>query len=251
MAVTCSFSGRTGNIFFNIAMMVAYAKKHNMEYYIPEVAMATANKKPTITIPSTCKNLIDPESFRELIDEDGRTYFMDIPAIENVIFKGYFQSFKYFDWCRDYVLKLFNFPLFRVDLTSIHVRRGDCVGSESFPLAPIEYYQNAISKMMKLGFDSFIVFSDDIEWCRTVFLSERFDGALFFFSEGNDEVDDFFTMLNCTNNITARSTFSLTAAWANRNENKIVLVPSDEKILWWKGQNKDLIPEYFKKVDFL
>ena len=55
-------------------------------------------------------------------------------------------------------------------------------------------------------------------------------------------------MSGCEHKITARSTFSLTAAWLNQNPDKIVLVPQERT--WWRGQNKDLIPDYFTQIHF-
>ena len=95
----------------------------------------------------------------------------------------------------------------------------------------------------------FLIFSDDIEYCKTEFIDSNYPNAIFEFSEGNTEMEDYIFMQNCEHNITARSTFSLTASWLNQNPNKIVLVPTT-KHRYWNSQNKDLIPNYFTQIDF-
>jgi len=253
MSVTCYLSGRYGNIVFHLAQMIAYAKKHDLQYYIPTEALAynhfrDGNIVSPIQLKSTGEEPIDPVEYYEPNQSSGHPSYHEIPKMDNVKFFGYWQSFKYFDWCRDYILDTFNFPYkIKKGVVSISVRRGDCIGVSAFPIAPAEYYQNAIKYMQERGYNNFLVHSDDQEWCKCEFIAENYNGAIFDFSEGT-EADDFVSISSCEHNITARSTFSLTAAWFNRNSDKIVLVPQKEK--WWKGQNLDLIPDYFTQIKF-
>lgn len=69
--------------------------------------------------------------------------------------------------------------------------------------------------------EKFLVFSDDIEWCKQ---SPIFTGCEF--SEGKSEVDDLNAMANCKHNIIANSSFSWWAAWLNPNPNKKVIAPA-------------------------
>lgn len=252
MAITCYLSGRWGNIVFALANMFAYAKKHGLKYYVPDTAMAynhfrNGDIRTPIVLKSTGEKPINPPQYNEPY-KDGHPYYHEIPPMDNIELEGYYQSFKYFDWCRDYILETFDFPyMMNEGVISISVRRGDCIGVAAFPIAPSEYYHNAIEYMQEKGYSGFKVHSDDQEWCRQEFTSANYPNAFFEFSEG-DEVDDFISISWCEHNITARSTFSLTAAWFNRNPNKIVLVPQEEK--WWKGQNLDLIPDYFTQIKF-
>ena len=248
MSATCNLSGRLGNIFFNIAMLVAYCKKHGLDYYIPTEANAYSHKKNTLVIPSTGANPINPSNYTEPNMSNGIPYFHEVPKMDNVIMEGYFQSFLYFDWCRDYILDTLNIPYeMEEDMVSISVRRGDCVGSTAFPPAPRQYYHAAVEYVQGFGYNNFRLYSDDIEWCKREFTTENYPNAIFEFSEGT-EWGDYISMSSCAHNITARSTFSLTAAWLNRNPNKIVCVP--QKDWWWRGQNQDLIPEYFTQINF-
>lgn len=255
MAITCYLSGRFGNIIFELAHMIAYAKKYDLKYYVPTEANAyrgfRGNNRMPFIIPSTGAEPVNPVIYREPDMVNGTPTYHEIPKMDNILFDGYFQSFKYFDWCRDYILQTFGFPHeLEKGVTSISVRRGDCIGVPAFPIAPKCYYQNAVNYMLERKFSEFKVFSDDMEWCKKNFNDENFsEDALFEFYEGHSEMENYLGLCNCENNITARSTFSLTAAWFNRNPTKTVLVPTD-KFQWWRTQNKDLIPDYFTKIDF-
>ncbi len=256
MSVSCYFSGRWGNCVYNVAMLVAYAKKHNLKYYIPQEARAYNKfRNGDIRIPfpvkSTGEKPIHHRVYQEINRSKGNPFYYEIPKMDNTVFDGYFQSFRYFDWCREDVLKALNFPYeMQGGITSISVRRGDCVNSPNFPIAPKCYYQNAVKYMQERGFNKFLIHSDDMQWCRDNFRSEDFNNAEFEFSETTNERDSFLSLHNCANNITARSTFSLTAAWLNQNPNKIVCVPTT-KFQWWRGQNIDLLTgTNFIQIDF-
>jgi len=255
MGVTCYLSGRFGNIIFALANMFAYAKKHGLDYYVPDTAMAynhfrDGDIRTPIDIKSTGDKPINPIEYNEPY-YNGCSYYHNIPKMDNVNLEGYYQSFKYFDWCRDYILDTFNFPYeMEKGVTSISVRRGDCLEApDKFPIAPLHYYQNAVRYMQERGFNKFKIHSDDLEWCKLHFTKENFGDAEIEFYDGN-EMESYLSLCNCENNITARSTFSLTAAWFNRNLDKIVLVPTI-KHLWWGGMNKDLLTDTnFIEIDF-
>lgn len=255
MAITCYNSGRAGNIVFHQAMLLAYAKKYNLEYVIPKNADAYLvhekhNRNPFGYIQSTGVIKYPITRFTEANIHTQPSY-QEIPKMDNIIFDGYYQSFKYFDWCRDYILKKFNLPQNSIPYTSINTRRGDCINSPNFPIAPLEYYQNAVKYMQDKGFNRFLLFGDDQKWNKVHFNSKNFPKAEFEFFENKTEMENYHAISNCLNNITARSTFSLTAAWMNQNSNKIVLVPSTKKYLWWRGQNKDLLTDTgFIEIEF-
>lgn len=255
MAATCYLSGRWGNIIFHLAHLIAYAKKHDLPYYIPDQAVAynhfrNGDVRLPFLIPSTGEKPINPTVYKEPNMAQGVPSYHTIPKMDNVLFDGYFQSFLYFDWCRDHILKTFDFPYqMETGVVSISVRRGDCVGVAAFPIAPTEYYQNAIKYMQDKGYNVFRVHSDDQEYCKKEFTAENYNGAVFQFTSGNER-EDFISISSCEHNITARSTFSLTAAWFNQNKNKIVCVPTTRH-LWWNSQNADLLTgTNFIQIDF-
>ncbi len=88
--------------------------------------------------------------------------------------------------------------------TAVHVRRGDYVrNQELFPCLPLDYYVEAMS----LTHAPYLVFSDDIGWCR-----ENLPGQCLFV-EHNRDFEDLFLMTVCDEHITANSTFSWWGAW--------------------------------------
>lgn len=255
MSITCYYSGRFGNCVLSAAMMIAYAKKHNLQYFVPVIAEAYRHfRDGDVSVPFVIKSTgpepINPRIYTEPNCSDGIPRYHEIPKMDNVKLIGYFQSFRYFDEYRDHILKTFGFPYKKEKgVTSISVRRGDCLLSENFPIAPKIYYQNAVKFMQERGFNKFKIHSDDIEWCKANFTKERFPDAEIYFYEGHSEMENFLSLSGCENNITARSTFSLTAAWFNRNPSKIVCVPTTRHP-WWRTQNADLVPPYFHQIDF-
>ncbi len=137
----------------------------------------------------------------------------------------YFQDIKWFEKHADIVKQFFSNGIGKRDEVSIHVRRGDYLDFEHIykNLAKTDYYQRAIAEFP--DDTKFIVFSDDIEWCKSY---PPFQGERFSFSEGRNEVDDLNMMASCHHNILANSTFSWWGAYLNKHEDKIVICPKQE-----------------------
>ena len=176
--------------------------------------------------------------------------------------EGYFQSEKYFEHCSNAIREEFrvkkvfqsdakqNMVLYRNDnntFVSIHVRRkGQRKGElweEIHGIPSKTYYQNAMKYMMG-KFDNlrFLVFSDDIEWCKN-----NISHPNLCFVEGNSAIIDFTMMSMCDHNIIGNSSFSWWSAWLNDNQKKIVISPKN----WFKKEyekkkniiTSDLIPK--------
>lgn len=241
MSVTCSFNGRLGNILFNMAMVIAYCKKHNLQYHFPTYAWACIDAKVPIQVENTGSAPINPTIYTEPSIQ-GNPYYVDIPAMDNVEFRGYYQSFKYFEEYRQEVLQGINLPIIlEPGIVGVHVRLGDCIPQpEGFPIAPKEYYDKAIRYMINKGYKAFRIYSDTPQMARELYLS-TFPECTFEYREGYTDVQDFLSLAGCEHIITARSTFSLMASWFNPNPDKIILCPSIEQHYWWLGQNKDML----------
>lgn len=235
MTATTDLLGRTGNIFYQLAHLIAYSLKHNITYHIPAVAPNQPDKKNPFKVKSTGTLPAKTDIYRE----PSPAQYHNIPLLKNVRFHGYWQSFKYLDSYRNEILKAFNLPYKRIDAVAIHVRRGDFLKISNFSVVPLDYYEKAIDYFIDLGHRRFIVFSDDIAWCKRAFIGAEF-------SEGLTDYEDFIKMSCCAHQICANSSFSFAAAWINRNPDKIVLCP-DEIDCWY---NKDFIPDYFKIVEY-
>jgi hypothetical protein len=146
----------------------------------------------------------------------------------NVSLIGFFQSYKYFEGQDEEIKKVFALPHIEgyEDYVSIHVRRGDYVQhSGSFPPIDAEYLKKAILQLrINIGAEKFIVFSDDIEWCKQTLINH--ESEVFLFSEGRTEIQDLALMASCGHHIIANSTFSWWGAYLGHNPNKIVITPS-------------------------
>src|SRR5438045_7960157 len=101
---------------------------------------------------------------------------------------------------------------------SIHVRRGDYIGNTDYggkafhiDLTETGYYEKAIAAFPD---DSFLVFSDETEWCK----QKWGEDARFHIVEGQSEIEDLNMMASCKANIIANSSYSWWAAWLNPNQ---------------------------------
>ena len=89
--------------------------------------------------------------------------------------------------------------------------------------------------------DNFLIFSDDIVWCKNNFVGDKF-----IFIEGEEDYIDLWLMSLCNHNIIANSSFSWWGAWLNKNNNKTVIAPKN-----WFGPNKKLDPTDLYCKDWL
>lgn len=186
---------------------------------------------------------------------------------------GYFQSEKYFEHCKETVLKLFEFsdqvknfmnPFLsglssqadkycgkQAKIVSLHLRYGDYCGNPYyFDLHSSDYYESAISLFLKANKATvFFVFSDNKEKAklRIEQLEKVFKGTLFhhIYSEKEDaEIYELYMMSMADHNITANSSFSLWGSILNQNKEKTVICPSK----WFDNgglvnSTKDLYPK--------
>lgn len=138
----------------------------------------------------------------------------------------YYQDPKWFEGYENEIKSIFmsDGGIGYDERVSIHIRRGKNPSNPSEPaysenpfyvnLAETDYYQRAMSLFPN---KKFLIFSDDIEWCKTKFPFADF-------SEG-DEITDFKKMASCQHNIIANSTFSWWAAYLNPNPHKKIIYP--------------------------
>lgn len=154
---------------------------------------------------------------------------------------SYVQGISYWKRHENEIKKIFSEGIGYDDRVSIHVRRGDYVDSNfHFDLTKTEYYDEAMGFFPKSTETKFLVFSDDIEWCKQQWQFEGCD-----FSEGKSEVEDLNLMASCKSNIIANSTFSWWAAWLNPNADKKVICPKK----WFvDGKERIELPEEWIKI---
>lgn len=151
----------------------------------------------------------------------------------------YFQDPYYFKEHEHAVRALFSADIPKpCDYVAIHVRRGDYVGNPFYvDLMDTDYYNDAMKLFHK---EKFMVFSDDIEWCKQ---QEIFEDCVF--SELG-EVEDMNKMASCKAHIIANSSFSWWGAWLcpNYPDNKVI-APE----MWYTDNvQRTLLPIHWKRI---
>jgi len=235
--VICNLFGRAGNQYWQVAATIAYALRHNTEYSIPFHGL-NFGQKTNYKFPNQTGKKV---SYTYTQPTHGYT---EIPYFENVRLNGHFQSEKYFEDYRDEVRMALGFPKATIDKCAIHVRRGDYVGQENrFPVLPIKYYNEAITDLFFIGCSEFVIFSDDIKWCKRNFTFYNCE----FHKTGND-IEDLKHMAEYKYMIIANSSYSLFSSLINDKE--CVIAPKHTS--WFgkdiKLETKDLLPERFIQI---
>jgi len=116
---------------------------------------------------------------------------------------------------------------------SIHVRRSDYLQISNGCVAlSAKYYRSAIAAMsQRISEPLWVVFSDDIPWCRAEFAF--LDNAVFVEGNGDQPWEDLRLMMACRHHIIANSSFSWCGAVLGRDPKGITLYPDP----WFPGAN--------------
>lgn len=193
---------------------------------------------------------------------DNNMYNNNILNIQSPVMIGDWQSEKWFESCKDEVLKAFSFKnvnnknsaevhqLQQCESVSLHIRRGDYMGNKLYNnCATIEYYINAINFIKELYPNcKFWIFSNDIAWCKSNMVNYIGTKITFVdWNKGADSFLDMYLMSQCKHNIIANSSFSWWGAYLNQSPGKVVIAPKK----WMnvpKEQYKDIVPESWIKI---
>lgn len=225
--VTFKPMGRLGNFFFEAATAYAYALKHGLSFsppsttndtkwnpiYLEHLTLIGGVTEPTVTIKEKTYFKYEELEFKEEW-KYGQVIELD----------GYFQNPKYFKEYEDEILTAFNImENYYPEAVSIHIRRGDYLihTDKHIPFSD-QYMIDAMDIFKKQGLNQFMVFSDDIPWCRSYFSDIKFNWAQINFSEGTTELQDLKEMSAYKGHINSSSTFSWWGAWAGANHATVV-----------------------------
>jgi hypothetical protein len=161
----------------------------------------------------------------------------------SVVLDGYWQSYRYFEHIAEEVRRVFRLPpasshagrrlladCADPNCVAIHVRRGDYASNPKltriFGVLSDDYYRAAAAEIRRRVGSRlrYLVFSDDIEWCkRNATLATLGDVA---FVEGTAaDTEDLLLLSSCTNHIIANSSFGWWGAWLAADPDKIVVAP--------------------------
>lgn len=177
------------------------------------------------------------------------------------LYKGYFQSEKYFQDIRPQIVADFSLreemnlrnrqmleKIKNVNAISLHVRRGDYLKNINLGvhgLCDLDYYAKAIAYLAaKIENPHFYLFSDDIQW---VVENLKLDYPYTVVDINGSETAycDIELMKNCQHNIVANSSFSWWGAWLNENPQKIVIAPQRWTV---EDVKNDIVPESWVRL---
>lgn len=223
--------GRLGNQLFQIAATIGVAVEHNDRVQFPRWAY-----EGQFPIEGCFSDLVVYGS----VYEEQQYHYVPIPYAPSLDLRGFFQSERYFAHCAPLIRSAFKVDLSATDACFIHVRRGDYLKLAQYhPVQTPEYFAEA---MRLLPFDRYLVFSDDLEWCRSTFVGEQFT-----LSEGRSEFEDLQLMATCRAGILSNSSFSWWGAWLADMQN--VVCPKA-----WVGpayaghDTRDVTPQHWMKL---
>ncbi len=263
--IYCNICGGLANMLFQIAATKSIAIDNNLDYSFPNLNshldyLNNENNHNNLLKHSleylTILKPLNTEKFNNINEHIKYPFNFEIKSIsDNVIIDGFFQSEKYFKHNREAILDMFDFSLYtnyvlekysyinNKKCSSIHIRRGDYVRYPNHhPTQSLDYYLSGI-EMLKDKTDIFLIFSDDIQWCKE---NLKIDNGIYI--ENEKDYIELYLMSLCDNNIISNSSFSWWGAWLNKNKNKIVIGPK----LWFGSaiteSDKDIIPEDWIKL---
>lgn len=231
--------GRLGNQMFQYAALRGIAATRSYEYCIPapETFGVTDGNVATsdATLFTTFKLrpcVLRTSNFRTLYETQ---HHFDEHLLntcpDNVDLFGYFQTEKYFKHIEQSIREDFTFidniaavcndymNQFDCAIIALHIRRGDYVNLQSYhPMPTMHYYSEALQRLPNT---MVLVFSDDIEWCRT---QQLFQNDRFVFSINNSTAVDLCLMSMCDYHIIANSSFSWWGAWLAKSKQVVAPV---------------------------
>lgn len=192
---------------------------------------------------------------------------------------GYFQSYKYFEHCKDELYKIMKLEEKKSaaiekysqyfdkskTLISIHFRMGDYKSKRYYhPVMNYEYFEGSFDYIMANGSN---INTDDKTGFRVLYFCEQEDNDYVDskiellhqkypdveFMKVDDSIEDYdqlMIMSGCHHNIMSNSSYSWWGSYMNSNESKIVCFPSK-----WFGEyyehmydHRDMMPDSWVKI---
>ena len=263
--IYCYLKGGLGNMLFQIAATKSFSIDIKTDCSFPNLTNHLKFLNEDQTYNPKLNYAFEYESLLTKLNSTSPTkplstynfpfHYVNPIMKDEIIIDGFFQSEKYFKHNRESILNFLNFEvishlvkekynnIINNNSTSVHIRRGDYVRLPSHhPLQTKEYFNSSIN-LLKNKTDNFVIFSDDIDWCKK---NIEIDNCIFI--ENEKDYIELYLMSQCKNNIISNSSFSWWGAWLNNKDDKVVIAP---KI--WFGQKithktEDIIPNSWTKL---
>ncbi len=175
--------------------------------------------------------------------------FTAAPGMRKIV-SGPFECARYPEEIRDILLREFvpKYPLQEesremMDLITttnsvcITVRRGNYLQYAALDVCSPSYFERAARRMAQMvDHPVFFVFSDDVEWCRSLDLPGEV-----YYESGNDPVWEKLRLMSaCRHFIISNSTFSWWAQFLGRAQDKKVIAPGR----WFNGEYQPPLREH-------
>jgi hypothetical protein len=251
--------GGLGNQLFQYACCRNLAEKYNAFLIIETGSYWDGFRKPSITNYNVKARFYEDKFFgrlkraglniyksfkragllQEIIEPPNFSYTPQLLVVHKnlITIRGFWQSEEYFKNIRDALINELTpkVPINSKDIkwlqyaetVAVHVRRTDYLTDDRYGFIGMEYYRRSFNSIAeKISNPYFIIFSDDIDWCKKNFTDLH--PSIIFHEEKNYKEDfhELLIMSYCKHQIIANSSFSWWAAWLNCNNNKIIIRPS-------------------------
>jgi hypothetical protein len=218
--------GRLGNQMFQYAALKGISAHHSTDYCLP----TDTSLHKCFQIPNKKSDVYSPTIKETTYEFDEKLFNFS----EGDLY-GFFQTEKYFSHIEQELRKDFRFcdiiyktcshyrkHILSEKVVALHVRRGDYITDPNFCLLDLDYYTEALKYFPD---SEIMVLSDDINWCREQFISERFK-----FSFSNNPFIDLCLMSLCDYHIISNSSFSWWGSWLAKS--KKTIAPQN----WFDGE---------------
>jgi len=297
--ITTHISGGLGNQLFQIFNVISHSLKWNYNFKFFTDNDFTPGITQRKTYWKTFLSSLQKYSFKEdvyhhhHITESSFSYSQIQNPINNtdlklkpsiIWFKGYFQSYKYFDDKFLEICELINLKERKENVKqkleldgiinleksiAIHFRFGDYMGLQHIhPIINVSYYSRSIQYILQQDptINTIYIFYEynekDIElyyvyvdWLMKKFIDNNIKFVHFNNEMIKDDWEEMIAMSLCKHNVIANSTFSWWGAYLGDNNNRIICYPDR----WFgEGYNSgasskvnvdNLFPPYWKKIN--
>lgn len=255
--ITCNYVGGLGNQLFIIFNCINYALKYNKTFFFIYKEKSTQYKtkdkfpkyRPTYwnTLFKNLKEYIKNENvskFKKINEKNILDIDIFDSNMDNIIFNGYYGSYKYFQENFDKIYNLIKFDEFKINILdkyknidfkegiSLHIRIGDYIYLNN--VLDLSYYFKSLEYLLEKEIiksnNIIYIFGDKYDEKNINDIIKKFELK---YSELKFELVDLnivdyehLLMMSLMKiNIIANSTFSYWSSILNKNEDKIVLCP--------------------------
>lgn len=163
--ITSIYQGGLGNILFQIAAGLTFAKKHQETYKInPNLHIGKGQgNQITQYLNNILSKIEKTDHVSTNIYDHITNNYIDIPHTADLCLKGYYQNFNFFREQEKFIKETFHFEYldfnkkFEKKILTIHVRTGDYYHHPHFNILNKQYYENCLNRLDLKNYDVFLI----------------------------------------------------------------------------------------------